>query len=84
MQEQHIRGYIDQTAAGLDYSRLMVLSCDMPGRCDRRAIDYIINAHLRRHETYRSWFAHGEDGRLTRHVIADPADINSFRSITAS
>ncbi|CAJ1506444.1 condensation domain-containing protein [[Mycobacterium] kokjensenii] len=75
MQEQHIRGYIDQTAAGLDYSRLMVLSCDMPGRCDRRAIDYIINAHLRRHETYRSWFAHGEDGRLTRHVIADPADI---------
>lgn len=75
MQEQHIRGYIDQTAAGLDYSRLMVLSCDMAGRCDRRAIDYIINAHLRRHETYRSWFEHTDDGRLVRHVIEDPADI---------
>ncbi|MGB3332079.1 MAG: condensation domain-containing protein [Mycobacterium sp.] len=75
MQEQHIRGYIDQTAAGLDYSRLMVLSCDMQGRCDRRAIDYIINAHLRRHETYRSWFEHAEDGRLIRHVVEDPADI---------
>ncbi|MFL0181596.1 condensation domain-containing protein [Mycobacterium sp. SMC-15] len=75
MQEQHIRGYIDQTAAGLDYSRLMVLSCDMQGRCDRRAIDYIINAHLRRHETYRSWFEHADDGRLIRHVVEDPADI---------
>lgn len=75
MQEQHIRGYIDQTAAGLDYSRLMVLSCDMAGRCDQRAIDYIINAHLRRHETYRSWFEHADDGRLIRRVIEDPADI---------
>jgi hypothetical protein len=75
MQEQHIRGYIDQTAVGLDYSRLMVLSCDMAGRCDRRAIDYIINAHVRRHETYRSWFEHADDGRLIRHVIDDPADI---------
>ncbi|TXI49033.1 condensation domain-containing protein [Mycolicibacter arupensis] len=75
MQEQHIRGYIDQTAVGLDYSRLMVLSCDMAGRCDRRAIDYIINAHVRRHGTYRSWFEHADDGRLIRHVIDDPADI---------
>jgi hypothetical protein len=75
MQEQHIRGYIDQTAVGLDYSRLMVLSCDMAGRCDRRAIDYIINAHVRRHETYRSWFEHADDGHLIRHVIDDPADI---------
>lgn len=75
MQEQHIRGYIDQSAAGLDYSRLMVLSCDMAGRCDRRAIDYIINAHIRRHETYRSWFEHTDDGLLVRHVIEDPAEI---------
>ncbi|CAJ1510851.1 condensation domain-containing protein [[Mycobacterium] holstebronense] len=75
MQEQHIRGYIDQTAVGLDYSRLMVLSCDMAGRCDRRAIDYIINAHVRRHETYRSWFEHADDGSLIRHVIDDPAEI---------
>jgi hypothetical protein len=53
----------------------MVLSCDMAGRCDRRAIDYIINAHVRRHETYRSWFEHADDGHLIRHVIDDPADI---------
>lgn len=75
MQEQHIRGYVDQKAIGLDYSRLMVLSCDMPGRCDQRAIGYVINAHLRRHETYRSWFEYCQDGRITRHAMEDASDI---------
>ncbi|MCW2685760.1 MAG: acyltransferase, partial [Mycobacterium sp.] len=56
MQAQHIRGYYDQKAKGLDYSRLMIVSCDAPGRCDIRAMSYVINAHLRRHDTYRSWF----------------------------
>ena len=56
MQAQHIRGYDDQKAKGLDYSRLMIVSCDAPGRCDIRAMSYVINAHLRRHDTYRSRF----------------------------
>jgi hypothetical protein len=36
---------------------------------------YVINAHLRRHDTYRSWFEYQDDDHIVRHTIADPADI---------
>lgn len=62
MQAQHIRGYCEQKAKGLDYSRLMVVSCQQPGQCDIRAANYVINAHLRRHDTYRSWFQYNGNG----------------------
>jgi mycolipenoyl-CoA---2-(long-chain-fatty acyl)-trehalose mycolipenoyltransferase / long-chain-acyl-CoA---trehalose acyltransferase len=75
MQAQHIRGYCDQKARGLDYSRLMIVSCDAPGSCDIRAMSYVINAHLRRHDTYRSWFEYSDDGQIVRRTIEDPADI---------
>jgi mycolipenoyl-CoA---2-(long-chain-fatty acyl)-trehalose mycolipenoyltransferase / long-chain-acyl-CoA---trehalose acyltransferase len=75
MQAQHIRGYRDQKAKELDYSRLMIVSCDARGRCDIRAMSYVINTHLRRHDTYRSWFEYTDDERLIRHTIEDPADI---------
>src|SRR5262249_33393470 len=45
MQAQHIRGYVEQKAKGLDYSRLMVISCDQPGQGDIRALDYVVNTH---------------------------------------
>lgn len=75
MQAQHIRGYYDQNALGLDYSRLMVVSCDAPGRCDIRAMSYVINAHLRRHDTFRSQFAYSGDGPIVRRTMADANDI---------
>jgi mycolipenoyl-CoA---2-(long-chain-fatty acyl)-trehalose mycolipenoyltransferase / long-chain-acyl-CoA---trehalose acyltransferase len=75
MQAQHIRGYCEQKARGLDYSRLMIVSCDQPGQCDIRAVNYIINAHLRRHDTYRSWFEYTDDGQIVRHTMPDPDDI---------
>ncbi|MGB3485610.1 MAG: condensation domain-containing protein [Mycobacterium sp.] len=75
MQAQHIRGYAEQVAQGLDYSRLMVVSCDAPGRCDVRAMSYVINQHLRRHDTYRSRFEYFESGEIVRHTLADAADI---------
>jgi hypothetical protein len=75
MQGQHIRGYYDQKALGLDYSRLMIVSCEAPGRCDIRAMSYVINAHLRRHDTYRSWFEYCGDGPIVHRAIEDPADI---------
>jgi hypothetical protein len=75
MQAQHIRGYRDQKAKGLDYSRLMIVSCDAPGACDIRAMNYVINTHLRRHDTYRSWFECTDDGRIVRRTIENPADI---------
>lgn len=75
MQAQHLRGFRNLAAEGLDYSRLLMGSWDIPGRCDIRAMTYIINAHLRRHETYRSWFEFTDSNDIVRHTIADPADI---------
>lgn len=75
MQAQHIRGFYDQRAEGLDYSRLMIVSCDAPGRCDVRAMTYVINSHLRRHDTYRSMFSYDGDGPIGRRTLEDPADI---------
>jgi mycolipenoyl-CoA---2-(long-chain-fatty acyl)-trehalose mycolipenoyltransferase / long-chain-acyl-CoA---trehalose acyltransferase len=75
MQAQHLRGYFEQTAKGLDYSRLLIVTCDFPGRCDTRAMTYVINAHLRRHDTYRSWFEYTGSHGIVRRTIADPADI---------
>ena len=75
MQAQHIRGYCSQRDQGLDYSRLMVVSCDAPGVCDVRAMTYVVNAHLRRHDTYRSWFEYDGQGEIVRHAIEDPLAI---------
>jgi mycolipenoyl-CoA---2-(long-chain-fatty acyl)-trehalose mycolipenoyltransferase / long-chain-acyl-CoA---trehalose acyltransferase len=75
MQAQHIRGYVEQKAKGLDYSRLMIVSSDQPGRCDIRAVNYVVNTHLRRHDTYRSWFEYADNGQIIRRTLQDPADI---------
>lgn len=34
-----------------------------------------LNAYLRRHDTYRSWFEYTASGAVTRHTISDPTDI---------
>ena len=79
MQAQHLHGYADQVAKGLDYSRLLIATCDVAGQCDIRAMTYIINTHLRRHDTYRSWFEYDDTKNgaknLVRHTISDSADI---------
>ncbi len=56
-------------------SRLMIFTWDLPGRCDVRAMSYAINAHVRRHDTYHSWFEYQDAEHIVRHTIADPADI---------
>ena len=85
MQAQHIRGYYDQKDLGLDYSRLMVVSCDAPGRCDIRAMSYVINAHLRRHDTFRSRFSYAGDGPdRAADAWRTPPTSSSSRSGTAS
>ncbi len=80
MQAQHIRGICEQRGKGLDYSRLMVVSCEFPGQCDERAMSYVINAHLRRQDTYRSWFEYREGGQIVRRTMDNPADIE-FRPV---
>jgi hypothetical protein len=75
MQAQHLRGFCEQAARGLDYSRLMIAAYDAAGKCDIRAMTYVINAHLRRHDTYRSWFEYTDAKHIVRRTIRDPDDI---------
>jgi hypothetical protein len=75
MQAGHLRGFSEFAACGLDYSRLVMASMDVPGRCDVRAMTYLLNLHLRRHDTYRSWFEYTDAKHIVRHTICDPADI---------
>ncbi|APT11375.1 condensation domain-containing protein [Mycobacterium avium] len=75
MQGQHLRNYHERTAAGLDFSRQIIATCDVPGRCDISAMNYAVNAYLRRHDTFRSWFHHSGDGEFVRHTVGNPADI---------
>ena len=76
MQAQHIRGYYEFAERGLEYSRLLMGSWDVPGRCDIRAMTYVLNTHLRRHDTYRSRFEYTDGGKIIRHTLTDPADID--------
>jgi mycolipenoyl-CoA---2-(long-chain-fatty acyl)-trehalose mycolipenoyltransferase / long-chain-acyl-CoA---trehalose acyltransferase len=75
MQAQHLRGHHNQTAAGLDYSRQIIATCEASGQCDISAMNQALNAYLRRHDTYRSWFEYTDAGDLVRRTIDDPADI---------
>lgn len=75
MQRQHLRNYSDRTAAGLNFSRQIIASCEVAGHCDIEAMDQALNAYLRRHDTFRSWFEQSDDGEFIRHSIQDPADI---------
>jgi hypothetical protein len=80
MQTQHLRGYYNQAASGLDYSRQIIATCEVPGHCDISAMTQALNAYLRRHDTYRSWFEYSGVGDVIRHTITEPADIE-FASI---
>ena len=75
IQARHLRSFVQQGRRGSAHSRLFIAACDMPGRCDIRAMTYVINAHLRRHSTYRSWFEHRGGDEFVRHTMADPSDI---------
>jgi hypothetical protein len=75
MQSQHIRGHYRQIESGLDYSRQIIATCEVAGQCDIAAMNQALNAYLRRHDTYRSWFSYAGEGDVVRRTIADPADV---------
>jgi len=75
MQRQHLRNYHDRTDAGLNFSRQIIASCEVAGECDIAAMDHAVNAYLRRHDTFRSWFERTDAGEFIRHAIEDPTDI---------
>lgn len=73
-QAQHLRDYREYAARGLDMSRLIIAAWDITGRCDIRAMTHVINAYLRRHDTYHSLFEH-TDGEQIVHRTIEPSDI---------
>lgn len=75
MQRQHLRNYHDRTAAGMNFSRQIIASCEVAGQCDIAAMDHAVNTYLRRHDTFRSWFERTGDGDFIRHALDDSADI---------
>lgn len=78
-QTQHLLAYRRHMAAGTDMARLNIPSWDIPGRCDVRAMTHVINAYLRRHDTFHSWFEYADSGsgagEIVRHKVANPRDI---------
>lgn len=74
-QEQHVRAYREHTAHGLEMARLLIPAWNIPGRCDIRAMTYVINAYLKRHDTYHSWFEFDDGDQLRRHTVDNPADL---------
>jgi hypothetical protein len=74
-QEQHIRAYRRHRANGLEMARLLIPGWNIAGRCDIRAMTFIINSYLRRHDTYHSWFEFDDADNVVRHAIANPSDI---------
>jgi hypothetical protein len=75
MQSAHLRSYVDFTERGLDFSRLVMGSWEIPGKCDIRTMTHVINSHLRRHSTYRNWFEFKDAKTIVRHQLSNPRDI---------
>jgi mycolipenoyl-CoA---2-(long-chain-fatty acyl)-trehalose mycolipenoyltransferase / long-chain-acyl-CoA---trehalose acyltransferase len=74
-QARHIRNFREHASRGADMSRLCIGSWEMPGRCDIRALTFVINSHLRRNDTYHSWFDCTDADQIVRHTIGAPSDI---------
>lgn len=74
-QTQHLRDYRAYAAEGLDMSRLVIATWNISGRCDIRTMTYVINAHLRRHDTYHSLFEYTDGDRIVRRTISEAGDI---------
>ena len=74
-QEQHLRAFRSHTARGTEMARLNTPAWDLPGHCDVRAMSHVINAYLRRHDTYHSWFEFGDDDAVVRRTARSPRDI---------
>jgi hypothetical protein len=74
-QEQHLRTYRACQLQQQEMVRLLIVTWRVPGRCEMRAMTDVINAHLRRHDTYHSAFR-DQGGGFVRHVIEDPASLH--------
>ncbi|OBA59719.1 acyltransferase [Mycobacterium sp. 1100029.7] len=70
-QAQHLWSAYHAEAMDRQLPRLMIVAWDIPGTCDMAAMTEAVNAHVRRHDTYHSWFEF-ENGGMVRRAIEDP------------
>jgi hypothetical protein len=75
MQAEHLRSWADFAAKGVEMSRLCIATWEIPGQCDVRAMTHVINAHIRRHDTFHSWFEYADSNNFVRRTIENPAAI---------
>jgi mycolipenoyl-CoA---2-(long-chain-fatty acyl)-trehalose mycolipenoyltransferase / long-chain-acyl-CoA---trehalose acyltransferase len=75
MQAEHLRSWMDFAAKGAEMSRLCIATWEIPGQCDVRAMTHVINAHIRRHDTFHSWFEYIDSKNIVRRTIDNPAAI---------
>lgn len=75
IQTLHLRNSCAYAARGLRMSRLLITAWNIPGQCDIRDMTYVINAHIRRHDTYHSWFELSDGERVVRRTIREPGRI---------
>lgn len=71
-QDQHLRAFRDDDGM----SRLCIGTWRVPGQCHVPTMTEAINRHVRRHDTYRSWFGFTDDDEIVHWAIEDPADID--------
>lgn len=75
-QANHLHSFRQHAALDVEIPRrLLIPSWDIAGQCDIHAMTYVLNSHLRRHDTYHSWFEYTDAGPIVRHTISDPTDI---------
>lgn len=70
-QEEYLRSAYRNRAAGFRPSRLCLVAFDIQAPLVPAAMTTALNAFLRRHDTFRSWFSHEADGSIARHMM-DP------------
>jgi mycolipenoyl-CoA---2-(long-chain-fatty acyl)-trehalose mycolipenoyltransferase / long-chain-acyl-CoA---trehalose acyltransferase len=75
-QTQHLWTAREGKAMGQQQPRLIVVAWDIPGVCDIPVMTATINAHVRRHDTYRNWFEFENDVIVRRTI--DDLDVIDF------
>lgn len=68
-QHSYLRAARRNENAGFRFSRLCLISFDIGGRLDVDAMTRTVNGFLRRHDTFRSWFAIDDEDAVTRHLV---------------
>jgi mycolipenoyl-CoA---2-(long-chain-fatty acyl)-trehalose mycolipenoyltransferase / long-chain-acyl-CoA---trehalose acyltransferase len=74
-QDQHLRAFRRSKVDQVEMARTCIGTWDISGVCDISAMTYAVNAHLRRHDTYHSWFEFNDAAEIIRRTIDDPSQI---------